>query len=105
YPHWVRPARFAPAWGRVGVPLGEGEIRMKTWMSRRRLGIGALVGALAVAGVLGWRAHEGHSADVKRPDPQALERARLQVKMLDDLNKSAVVHITNIYVGARERTP
>lgn len=39
------------------------------------------------------------------PDKAAVERTRETVRMLDDLYKSAIVHVTATYVKARERTP
>jgi hypothetical protein len=45
------------------------------------------------------------AADVKKPDPAAVERARETVKMLDDLYKNAVVSITNVYVAEQNNTP
>src|SRR5689334_23128538 len=47
----------------------------------------------------------GRSADKPVPSPAAVERTRETVRMLDDMYKSAVVHITKTYVNARERTP
>jgi hypothetical protein len=44
-------------------------------------------------------------AEAGKTDPAAVARTRETVKMLDDLYKSAVVHITETYVKARERTP
>jgi hypothetical protein len=45
------------------------------------------------------------AADVKKPDPAAVERARETVKMLDDLYKTAVVSITNNYYVEQASTP
>jgi hypothetical protein len=42
---------------------------------------------------------------VTRPDPAAVERARETVRMIDDLYKAAVVHVTATYVRAQEVTP
>jgi hypothetical protein len=39
------------------------------------------------------------------PDRDAVERAQDTVKLLDDLHKGYVVHITATYVKAQERTP
>lgn len=41
----------------------------------------------------------------KGPDADALERTRQQVKMLDDLYKTAVVSITNNYIEGQASTP
>jgi hypothetical protein len=40
-----------------------------------------------------------------KADPAAVERTRETVKMLDDVYKLSVVHITNTYVKAREVKP
>ena len=45
------------------------------------------------------------AGDKKAPDPAALERTREQVKMLDDLYKTAVVSITNNYVEGQASVP
>ncbi len=45
------------------------------------------------------------NADALAPDPQAVARARETVRMLDDLHKGYVVHITETYVKAQELTP
>lgn len=45
------------------------------------------------------------AADAKTPDPESINRARDQVKMLDDLYKSAVVGITSTYVDKQDDTP
>jgi hypothetical protein len=62
---------------------------------------------LAAAGVgLLLMCGEGAPAgDTKGPDKAALERSREQVKMLDDLYKTAVVSITNNYVEGQAATP
>jgi hypothetical protein len=70
-------------------------------MSSRNLrSIGVLGLVLAVAGLLAVMgkplAEAADSAEVKS-DP-AVERARRQVKMLDDLYKTTIVFITNTYV-------
>ena len=44
-------------------------------------------------------------AEAPNADGAALERARSQVKMLDDLYKNFVVHITATYVDAEESVP
>jgi hypothetical protein len=53
-----------------------------------------------VDGVRGVRA-----ADPKGPDKAAVDRTREQVKMLDDLYKTAVVKITKVYVGQQGEVP
>lgn len=45
------------------------------------------------------------AADPKEPDPAAVERTRATVKIMDDLHKGYVVHITDLYVKAKEKTP
>jgi hypothetical protein len=40
-----------------------------------------------------------------KADPAAVERTRETIKMLDDLYKLSIVHVTKTYVRARERTP
>lgn len=44
-------------------------------------------------------------AGEKTPDPAAVERARAEVKKLDDLYKTAVVGITETYVEKQSDTP
>jgi hypothetical protein len=65
--------------------------------------------ALGVIGAIGLSlalAPRGTTAAEKAaPDPAALERARDQVKMLDDLYKTAVVGITATYVNQQNDTP
>jgi hypothetical protein len=46
-----------------------------------------------------------HGADGAKPDKAAVDRAREQVKMLDDLYKTAVVKITEVYVGQQGEVP
>src|SRR5262245_17106680 len=45
------------------------------------------------------------AAEPKGPDKAAVERTREQVKMLDDLYKTAVVKITKVYVGQQGEVP
>ena len=45
------------------------------------------------------------AGDKKGPDKAALERTREQVKMLDDLYKTAVVSITNNYIEGQASAP
>lgn len=45
------------------------------------------------------------AADAAKPDKAAVDRAREQVKMLDDLYKTAVVKITEVYVGQQGEVP
>ena len=48
--------------------------------------------------IVGMVVAQSRSADKPKVDPAAVERARKQVKMLDDLYKTAVVLITEHYV-------
>ncbi|MHB1426593.1 MAG: c-type heme family protein [Gemmataceae bacterium] len=61
-----------------------------------------LVGAFVP--VLGHSADD-RSADATAPDREAVQRAHDLVKLLDDMHKGYVVHITATYVKAQERTP
>ncbi len=65
--------------------------------------------SLLLAGLVGVAllasGDRGRSADRRTPSPAAVERTRETVRMLDDIYKSAVVHITKTYVKAQERTP
>jgi hypothetical protein len=61
--------------------------------------------AVIALGLLLARPAPVQSAGDANPDPAALERTRETVKMIDDLYKGAVVHITATYVKASERTP
>ena len=62
-------------------------------MMKRRLGWAVL--PLVIVGLV---VAQSRSADKPKADPAAVERARKQVKMLDDLYKTAVVLITEHYV-------
>jgi Protein of unknown function (DUF3365) len=61
--------------------------------------------AVLGAGAALWWARPARTEDKPAPDRAALERTRETVRMLDDLYKGAVVHITDTYVRAREKTP
>src|SRR5436853_4283567 len=64
-----------------------------------------LLGLLALgAAALSWSGRS-RAEDKKAPDPAGVERARETVKMLDDLYKTAVVGITNVYVEQQSDTP
>jgi hypothetical protein len=77
------------------------------------LQLGVWVAAVMAAGVVGLASGTRPAgADDKKgsdkasaPDKAALERARLEVKMLDDLYKIAVVKITEVYVGQQGEIP
>ena len=67
-----------------------------------------LLGGLAAAAVLaillsGRSVPAGDTAAA--PDKAAVERTRETVRMIDDLYKGAVVHITGTYVEAQESVP
>src|SRR4051794_30213850 len=47
----------------------------------------------------------GSTADAVKPDPKAVDRTREIVRMLDDMHKGYVVHITDTYVKAQDLTP
>src|SRR3954454_21462989 len=64
----------------------------------------ALLAASAVGLAFLGREPLLEAADPK-VDPAAVERTREVVKMLDDVYKGFVVHITATYVKAREQTP
>ena len=70
----------------------------------RRSGLTFVLAGVAGVALLA-SGDRGRSADRPAPSPAAVERARETVRMLDDMYKSAVVHITKTYVSARERTP
>jgi hypothetical protein len=59
-----------------------------------------IVSALAVSAIVAAQDRGG-----KGPDPAAVERARDQVKMLDDLYKTAVVGINDTYVEKQTDIP
>jgi hypothetical protein len=65
--------------------------------------LGVLTGLVVLAGA--WEGVPARPAGEGGPDPRAVARTRETVKMLDDLYKGYVVHVTATYVKARERTP
>jgi Protein of unknown function (DUF3365) len=68
---------------------------------KRRLVL-AIVGAAAIASAV----HFNLEADEKKPvDKAAVERTREQTRMLDDLYKTAVVGITQLYVNQQADKP
>lgn len=67
-----------------------------------RLVVAGLLLAFAAVAVMARRAH---SEDAPTPDKAAVERTRETVKMIDDMHKGYVVHITDTYVKAQEGTP
>lgn len=75
--------------------LFSGRVFLAVWLA-----VLIAVGAFRFSGRL--NAHRAAEGSV---DKEALRRAHETVKMLDDLHKGYVVHITGTYVKARERTP
>jgi hypothetical protein len=68
--------------------------------------VALVLACLAGAGVLLTLPAEPAGAQEKvKPDPAAIERAREEVKKLDDLYKTAVVGITKTYVEQQADTP
>lgn len=68
------------------------------------------LGALLAAGVAGGMLIRTHTPPVRAAEPDAaqtakIDRAREEVKMLDDLYKTAVVTITSKYVENQADTP
>lgn len=72
-------------------------IRARLWVA------GALV--LATGLTLSTSQRPALAQDKKAPDKAAVERTREQVKMLDDLYKTAVVKVTQVYVGQQGEVP
>jgi Protein of unknown function (DUF3365) len=65
----------------------------------------ALVAGLGAVIALTGPTASDLGAEEKKPDPAAVERARAEVKKLDDLYKTAVVGITETYVDKQVDTP
>ena len=65
-------------------------------------GVGCFAAALAALAPGSFR---GHETRADGPADPAVERAREQVKMLDDLYQNAVVSITTRYVRAQDKQP
>ncbi len=71
----------------------------------RRYGFAALAMLLALAvGSNGWLFLSSR-ADDKKVDPAAVDRARKNVKMLDDVYKTTVVLVTDKYVNSKKDFP
>src|SRR5579871_5871907 len=71
-------------------------------VSMRRYGFAALAMLLALAvGSNGWLFLSSR-ADDKKVDPAAVDRARKNVKMLDDVYKTTVVLVTDKYVNSKK---
>jgi len=68
-------------------------------------GLAALAVALGVTRGRAARAQAPSAPTAATPEDPALERAREQVQMLDDLYKSAVVSITKTYVSKQDDRP
>jgi len=64
-----------------------------------------VAGAAAVVGLTASPAEPLAAKEPDKPDPAAVERARQEVKKLDDLYKTAVVGITKTYVEQQADTP
>src|SRR5688572_6550472 len=76
---------------------------MKTRISS--LFIALAGGVAAVVGLTTTPAGPLAAGEPAKPDPAAVERARQEVKKLDDLYKTAVVGITKTYVEQQADTP
>ena len=76
---------------------------MKTRFGTLFLALAA--GVAAVIGLTSAPAEPLAAKEPARPDPAAVERAREEVKKLDDLYKTAVVGITKTYVEQQADTP
>jgi hypothetical protein len=63
----------------------------------------AFFGAIGLA--LLFSCWQAQADEKKAADPKAVERTRESVKMLDDLYKTAVVTITDVYVEKQSDTP
>ena len=77
-------------------------LRLGLWVAGVAVGVGLVVAqfqgpASPVA--------TATAAEPKEPDKAAVDRTREQVKMLDDLYKTAVVKITKVYVGQQGEVP
>ena len=74
---------------------------MRRSLSYPLVAAGLLLAFAAVA----VTARQAHSEDKTTPDKAAVERTRETVKMIDDMHKGYVVHVTDTYVKAQEGTP
>jgi hypothetical protein len=77
---------------------------MTRYLSRRRWQL-ILLAALGATAALLLGHDAARTAGRSDPDRAALDRARATVRMVDDLYKGFVVHITATYVRAQEKTP
>jgi hypothetical protein len=72
----------------------------------RLCGVVAVTGAVLLSGSRGpGAADAAEQAPKTGPDKEAVERTREQVKMLDDLYKTAIVGMTKTYVHQQLDTP
>jgi hypothetical protein len=69
---------------------------------RQPLLAAALLASFAAVALM---TRSAHSKDEAKPGNAAVERARETVKMIDDMHKGYVVHVTDTYVKAQEGTP
>ncbi|HVK07413.1 MAG TPA: DUF3365 domain-containing protein [Gemmataceae bacterium] len=76
---------------------------MNNWSNR--IVVAVAVGACAVVGLTQPPTRSLAAKEPTKPDPAAVERAREEVKKLDDLYKTAVVGITKTYVEQQADTP
>lgn len=72
--------------------------RIRTWA------VGLLVGGMGLVAAAGNNT-PARAAEKAAPDKAAVDRAREEVKKLDDLYKTAVVKITEVYVGQQGEVP
>lgn len=63
------------------------------------------LGVMILGGGVALVASQSRGADTPKVDAAALERTRERVKMVDDLYKGFVVHITGTYVDSQDRAP
>lgn len=74
----------------------------------RRARILLIPGLMLAAAALtagGWQRLSGAEEGDKAPNPQAVERARKTVRMLDDVYKTAIVLMTDKYVHSEDDYP
>ena len=71
----------------------------------RLCGVAAVAGAVLWSGSGGPGVEAAEKAPKTGPDKEAVERTREQVKMLDDLYKTAIVGMTKTYVQQQLDTP
>lgn len=67
--------------------------------------VALLAGAAGAFALSGPSAESVSAKEPSKPDPAAVERAREEVKKLDDLYKTAVVGITETYVDKQADVP